>query len=444
MDGDNDIVVGHNYSSQTQWSGISILLNDGAGHFFLHDSVFLYSGQSDVLMQNFNNLPNKEIIASYIDSQTNLKFVAVINDFNLADISYLPLNTLESINDKAFGDVNGDGNMDIVIASHDGLFWGVLYSDGIGNFSFPEFNYVSDYFPTELTCGNLNGDNRDDVVVCGQSTEVYFSYPTGFQLMVLETNNYKEGASITDFDLDGDNDLLTFTGNLVGDVSCVKFFENLGNNIFDTLGEVYFQHAFDKFLIADFDNDSLQDILFQLTNHTGYIIYYNKGNFQLGDSLFVPLPPSNPEEGWRNCYSEDMDGNGYFDIISIKTLYVYLPDNLVILFNDGNGNFVENPITSINESMTVESQQFTCYPNPFFSETNIKYQIKESSFVDISVYTLSGELIKVITHHQQKGGIHSIKWDGLDNGGKPCKSGPHLLTCKVNGMICKSTIILKY
>ena len=59
MDGDNDIVVGHNYSSQTQWSGVSILLNDGNGSFSLYDSVFLYAGQSDVLMGNLNSSSNK-------------------------------------------------------------------------------------------------------------------------------------------------------------------------------------------------------------------------------------------------------------------------------------------------------------------------------------------------------------------------------------------------
>jgi hypothetical protein len=52
--------------------------------------------------------------------------------------------------------------------------------------------------------------------------------------------------------------------------------------------------------------------------------------------------------------------------------------------------------------------------------------------------------MSVLTKQKQKGGEHIIKWDGLDNGGKPCKPGPYLLTFKVNGMICKSTKIIKY
>jgi FG-GAP repeat len=58
QDGDNDIVVGHNYSSQTQWSGVSILLNDGNGLFELYDSVFLYGWQPDILMQNIDTVSN--------------------------------------------------------------------------------------------------------------------------------------------------------------------------------------------------------------------------------------------------------------------------------------------------------------------------------------------------------------------------------------------------
>jgi len=40
LDGDMDIVTGHIYNWQTNWSGISILDNLGSGHFILKDSLF--------------------------------------------------------------------------------------------------------------------------------------------------------------------------------------------------------------------------------------------------------------------------------------------------------------------------------------------------------------------------------------------------------------------
>jgi hypothetical protein len=444
MDGDNDIVVGHNYSSQTQWSGVSFLLNDGNGTFYLYDSLFLFSWQTNIYSVNLNTNIVPEIIARHYENETQymaiLKYEQGVYVTNLFDMLY-------GISGHNIGDVNGDGFIDIVIYSSDfnNKFWGLMYNDGTGNFSIPEYHFVTDYFPNALVCGLLNEDNRADIVVCGQSTEVYFSYPEGFQLMELETNSFKEGVSIVDFDLDNDNDLLSFCGTYFGDLSSITIYQNHGTNIFDTLGEFYFPFKADKFLTADFNNDSLPDVLFQLLNNSGYFLYYNKGNFQFGDSLFVPLPPSNPEETWRNCYSEDMDGNGYFDIISIKTLYVYLPDNLVILFNDGNGNFVENPITSSQTSHSeFQTSNLNCYPNPFKSETTFDFVIKETAQAELSVYDLQGRLIANLTNNDQKGGhTNKIKWDGFDVVGKPCKPGPLVAYLKVNGKVRQSIKLIK-
>lgn len=222
-------------------------------------------------------------------------------------------------------------------------------------------------------------------------------------------------------------------------------YENQGSNVFDTLPEFYFQPMSSRFFITDFNNDSLPDILFQLSDKSGYIIYYNQGDFQLTDPQFVALPPSNPQEGWRNCYCADMDGNGFNDIITVKTLYAYLPDNLEILFNDGNGHFVEDPITHIQELNPVDTKPFlTCYPNPFTTETTFQFTIQEAAPVALSVYNLQGRLITRFISKIQKGGqLNTIKWDGLDAGGKPCKPGTYLLVLKQNKSIMQTAKFIK-
>lgn len=122
MDGDNDIVVGHNYSSQTQWSGVSILLNDGYGHFSIYDSIFLFGWQPSILLCNLNTEPQKEIIAKYEDSQNENKYIAIINNFDPYDISYESLDTFEGVESKTIGDINGDSNIDIIVLSNNGQF----------------------------------------------------------------------------------------------------------------------------------------------------------------------------------------------------------------------------------------------------------------------------------------------------------------------------------
>ena len=89
------------------------------------------------------------------------------------------------------------------------------------------------------------------------------------------------------------------------------------------------------------------------------------------------------------------------------------------------------------------TSNLTCVPNPFQSKINIKYQLTESSFVNISLFSLNGELIKVLTHQKQEGGKHVINWNGLDNDGKPCKPGVYFITLSENGMLKNHVKIIK-
>lgn len=427
MDGDNDIIVGHNYSSLTEWSGVSYLLNDGSGTFFLTDSIFLYSWQTNIYSVDLDNDQYPEIIGRHFEN--DIQYMAIL--------TYEQESYITSLYEMSFGiygnnigDINGDGFVDILLYSGDynNSFWGIMYNNGLGNYSEPEYYYVTDYYPKSLACGDLNNDGRDDVVVSGQNTEVYFSYESGFELLTLEGS---AGASIIDFDLDGNKDILSYS-SMWGN-TFLKMYKNIGNNEFETLEQFDFQSSSTKMFITDFNNDDLPDILFQLLDHTGYYIFYNQSNFQLSDSQFVALPPADPAEGWRDCYCADMDGNGYIDIITIKTSYLPLADNLEILFNDGNGNFGENPVF-INERIALQQQSnLACYPNPFQYEITFEFVIDKPNQVELSIYNVQGKLIKSIRQKIREGGKKIIKWNGLNENGNNCKAGHYLANIIING-----------
>ncbi len=425
MDGDNDIVAGHNYSSQTQWSGVSFIINNGDGTFFLNDSIYLYSWQTNIHVVNIDSDSFPEIIARHFENET--QYMAVLN-FDQGNYITNLYSMTYGITGNTISDVNGDNYIDIVIYSNSNQFWGIMYNNGDGNFSNPEYHYVSDYHPRAISCGDLNEDGRDDIVVCGGSTEVYFSYPDGFQLLTLETDEPKDGVSIVDFNLDGKNDILTFIDYPIGNVTGLVMYKNQGNNILDTLDQLYFSFGSSNYFVTDFNNDTLQDILFQLGDYSGYVIYYNQGNFQLADSQFVALPESNPPEGWRNCYCADMDGNGYNDIITVKTLYAYLPDNLEILFNDGNGNFGNDPVTTIETPISkFKTLKLICYPNPFNDRTTIEYTLGKKSMVDLSIYNMKSQKIKTLNNKILQAGKYTHTWDGTDKIGKEASSGIYII-----------------
>jgi len=412
LDGDIDIVVGHAVNPNIQNIGISFLTNNGFG--LMECDSFYYDGShSDVKVAFLDNDQQYDLITQTWDGQVS--YVGIVFDFieNQNNTQAIPVP--EYTETFSIGDVDNNSANDILFASHDGQFWGVLYNDGMGNFTNPEYHYVDNYYPIDLACRDLNDDGRDDVVVCAQKTEVYFSYPGGFELLLLETNDFKSDVFITDFDLDEDNDILTI--DCFGGYTYVVMYNNLNDNTFERIDNFSFQQITSSYCVADFNNDNLPDILFHNSIASAYIIYFNKGDFQLGNPKIVPL--GSTYEALKQTLSADIDGNGHNDIV---TLCNYPFSRLIALFNDGNGNFVENPIVAVVEN-DITNSALTCYPNPFNTETNIQFTLKETAFVELSVYDLQGKQIAKLISRTMQGGAHFINWDGTDSNGYQCKKG---------------------
>ncbi|MBM2816213.1 MAG: hypothetical protein HW421_2975 [Ignavibacteria bacterium] len=80
-------------------------------------------------------------------------------------------------------------------------------------------------------------------------------------------------------------------------------------------------------------------------------------------------------------------------------------------------------ITNVEENNHVTTGQLNFFPNPFASEANITYSISSSGFVEIRVYTISGDKIAVILSEFQQPGEKNLTWrcpDGLANGTYIC------------------------
>ena len=67
----------------------------------------------------------------------------------------------------------------MLFAHNNDYLWGIIYNDGTGNFSEPEY-YDLDYPPLDIACADFNDDGRDDVVIPDYIIEVYFSTENGF------------------------------------------------------------------------------------------------------------------------------------------------------------------------------------------------------------------------------------------------------------------------
>ncbi len=443
LDGNIDIVTGHNYHSLTHWSGISVVENIGNGEFLLKDSIFFYGWQNLVMSCQLDDNSYSEII--FNNQIDNIGYIGILYNNDYDDIYLLSFNPSNGNgNDfRAIGDLDNNGYNDILFGSNSKRFWGVFYNFGYKNFSSPEYHDVNDYPPINIACGDLNNDGSDDVVICGQFLEVYISTTTGFQKAFVDYQAFKDKVAICDFDLDGWKDIIADNGSVVNSV-WTNIYQNTGNGNFTKLEDHFFLPGASAFLINDFNNDSLPDIAY-LNNksigdtNSGIHIVYNEGNFQISDPQYINI--ENLGEAQRNFHSADLDGNGYNDFAVVRGMGIPMK-NLELLFNDGEGNFSSEPFVGLAENPKIK-QQLACYPNPFCEHITFDYELDKTALVELVIIDLQGKLIKQVINQKQKGGHYSISWSGFSRDNAQHNTNVLVACLKVNGETQKSIKIIQ-
>ena len=76
-------------------------------------------------------------------------------------------------------------------------------------------------------------------------------------------------------------------------------------------------------------------------------------------------------------------------------------------------------------------------PNPFRDRTTIHYAIPEASSgqrVEISVYNVSGRLIRTLVSGAQGAGEYRLSWDGRNNAGSQVSKGVYFVQTRINGV----------
>jgi len=84
------------------------------------------------------------------------------------------------------------------------------------------------------------------------------------------------------------------------------------------------------------------------------------------------------------------------------------------------------------------------HPNPFNSETIIRFSLPKAARVELTVYNVHGQFIRHLTDDQYPAGIHSLRWNGRDEEGRPCPSGIYLYQIKSGDhRVARSMILSK-
>ncbi|QDU82544.1 FG-GAP repeat protein [Polystyrenella longa] len=278
-------------------------------------------------------------------------------NFNTPGLDITGISSLESY-EIELEDLDGDGDMDVVVADDDGLAFGgtgnnlLLFNDGTGHF--PQITSLpmttSDDDTRGTTAGDFNGDGFVDIVFAnfnaGQSSEIWFNDGSGSFTKGSEDfgGNRHWNVEKGDFDNDGDLDLMWVVNS--GDPDYVELWNNDGAGNFTysgqrTLTNENGQGGIEGIQVGDLDGDGDLDAFFSTFGVVGTIQTWENdgaGNFSTGfvATFLTPTPPDTAG-GWRARLG-DVDGDGDLDAFVFEGL-----NEEVHYFE--NKNNVSSPVT---------------------------------------------------------------------------------------------------
>jgi len=87
----------------------------------------------------------------------------------------------------------------------------------------------------------------------------------------------------------------------------------------------------------------------------------------------------------------------------------------------------EVTVTAPNEYVLDQN-----YPNPFNPTTSIRFSLKVSGHVKLTVYNMLGQVIQTLMDNEMPVGSHTIEWNGLDNTGNLVPNGIYIYKIEVN------------
>ncbi|WP_456437355.1 T9SS type A sorting domain-containing protein [Psychroserpens sp.] len=288
-DGDIDVIVPNGYNDDTEW------YENFGGSFSSIQLIGAYSYDIGVCeVGDFNGDGYKDVITNYqgIRLRLNNGDETFTNGGELGNINF---SGIWSFN---VGDIDNDGDLDILAATHHNLnsFW--LENNG--------------------------------------GTE-FISHPVGMGPIEIR-------STLTS-DIDNDGDLDIIVGSSVG----IYWFENTNGNLsYDYQHFVYIDDRMDFIFLSDLDSDGNKDIIgFNITDDELVWFQNEDGNGSFGPKIIISTSCDNP----TMAVIGDIDGDGDSDIILSSR-----DDNKVAWYNniDGLGNFGSEQIITSNANGIID------------------------------------------------------------------------------------------
>jgi flagellar hook assembly protein FlgD len=84
-------------------------------------------------------------------------------------------------------------------------------------------------------------------------------------------------------------------------------------------------------------------------------------------------------------------------------------------------------VRQLNDDSKIDSLTLSSYPNPFNNRTNIVVNIKNPSFLNVYIYNILGQLVKVVAAADYVEGKKIYSWDGNSANNYSVSSGVYFI-----------------
>jgi predicted nucleotidyltransferase len=238
----------------------------------------------------------------------------------------------------AVGDFNNDRRLDIVVANNLDHNFGIFYGNGDGTFSSQKIYPLGDKcLPVAVAVGDFNRDSLLDLVVVDNANcEVYVFLGRGdgnFSDPTLYYTGYGSWPSSTVVgDLNNDNRLDIVVGNFQTDTVGILFGNGDGTFLQQTTHQTISAAGLSSVALGDFNNDSCLDIAICNIRLNNVGILFGNGN---GTFSYQTIYETSNGAEQASVAVADFDNDGRLDIVVANQGL----DNLVVSFGNGNGSF---------------------------------------------------------------------------------------------------------
>ena len=414
-DGQEELVFG------SKDGNLYIVSSTGSQEFSYNQSGYIIGAAALANLDGDNDL---EIVFA-TQSSSNGKVFAIHHDGS--DVTGFPVDIAEKvIVGPAVADLENDGVMDIVAVSWDNHIH-VFDANGAVKTGFP-FE-TSNRFNSPATLVDLDGDGDLEIAAGNDNGNLYVLHHDATIMAEFDTGDDIRGG-ITVADLDGNGSLeLLFTGyddhvhvwDPVTNTELAGWPVDIGSN--SLTGPV----------AADLDNDG--DLEVVTSTKSGNIHAFHHDGIPLTQFPFTVAGnvESTPAIG-------DLDNDGDFELIFGTTMGLQVIDvkseaGEVASWKLHRGNrhrsgYYGLTLAAVDPDEMITPLAFHVsrnYPNPFNPITTFRVTAAEQSKLEVSVYDVSGRLVNRLINDNMNAGIHTVQWDGRNQGGYFVPTGVYFL-----------------